>query len=171
MLYNLLEATLNARAVIRLHTGKTLTWNLSGKLPVDMDDLGPDAWNPQGAKILGSPVGHAEFFVEDPLRDEPKWWDAIPWVPDLQLGRCSFHVPGRVVITCCEQSHRRSQRGTRRGTTWRCNAPWRGSFWAWWAHALPVLQQRLLELTRHVTHHFSVNGERPGAWESCKRRP
>ena len=31
--------------------------NVAGERPEDMEDLGLDLWNPQGVKILGSPVG------------------------------------------------------------------------------------------------------------------
>ena len=78
---------LRERARIRLHTGKTRMWNFGGERPVDMEDLGPDVWNPEGIKMLGTPVGHPEFlstFVEQRLVEERKLWDAIRPVPDLQ---------------------------------------------------------------------------------------
>ena len=65
---------------------------MAGERPEDMEDLGPDVWNPQGVKILGSPVGFEEFvsaFIERRLADEQKLWDAIPSVPDLQ---CAWQV-------------------------------------------------------------------------------
>ena len=83
---------LRAQAGIQLHTGKTRTWNVAGERPEDMEDLGPDVWNPQGVKILGSPVGSEAFvsaFIERRLVDEQKLWDAIPSVPDLQ---CAWQV-------------------------------------------------------------------------------
>ena len=64
-------STLQERAASSC-TGKTRTWNCARDRPVDMEDLGPDVWNPEGIKILGTPVGYPEFlstFVEQRL-----WW-------------------------------------------------------------------------------------------------
>ena len=63
VIYDLLATTLRERAGIQLHTGKTRTWNFAGECPVDMEELGPDVWNPIGTKILGTPVGHDEFVA------------------------------------------------------------------------------------------------------------
>ena len=52
-----------------------------------MAELGPDVWSPQGEKILGTPVGSAEFIEEATqrrLEEERILWDAIPSVPDIQ---------------------------------------------------------------------------------------
>ena len=54
--YNLLAEQLWAVAGIRLHTGKTRACNRAAERP-DMDDLGNEVWNPEGIKILGTPVG------------------------------------------------------------------------------------------------------------------
>ena len=40
-IYNLLADKLQTRAGIRLHTGKTRTWNRVGERPPDMEDMGP----------------------------------------------------------------------------------------------------------------------------------
>ena len=43
--------------------------------------------SPQGVKILGTPVGHAEFVqaaMNARLEEEDKLWRALSWVPDLQ---------------------------------------------------------------------------------------
>ena len=52
-----------------------------------MAELGPDVWNPEGVKVLGTPVGSRAFVdevINKRLREEHKLWDAIPWVPDVQ---------------------------------------------------------------------------------------
>ena len=54
---------------------------------VGMAELGPDVWNPDGVKVLVTPVGSRAFVdavINKRLREEQKLWDAIPWVPDFQ---------------------------------------------------------------------------------------
>ena len=119
--YNMLETTLRAQAGIQLHTGKTLTWNVAGERLEDMEDWGPDVWNPQGVKILGSPVGCEEFvssFIERRLADEQKLWDAIPSVPDLQcVWQVLLQCAGPRCHHCCAQFHRLCLKCMPRGTT------------------------------------------------------
>ena len=178
---NMLETTLRAQAGIQLHTGKTRTWNVAGKRPEDMEDLGPDVWNPQGVKILGSPVGCEEFvssFIERRLADEQKLWDAIPSVLDLQCAwqvllqcagpRC-HHLLRTVPPSLSEvyaQGHDNSQIEMARHIPLRMGglglrsaqrlAP--AAYWASWADALPMLQQRLPNLTRQVVECLYVEG-------------
>ena len=195
VLYNLLNTTLRERAGIRLHTGKTRTWNFAGERPVDLEDLGPDVWNPEGIKILGTPVGHPEFlstFVEQRLVEERKLWDAIPSVPDLQCAwqlllqcagpRCHHLlriVPPSQLFRYAPGHDAGMQRAmevllgslpgddaqvemARHITTLPLRMGGLGlrsalrmapaAFWASWADALPMLQQRLPELTRQVLH-------------------
>ena len=45
--YNLLSEKL-AVVRIQLHAGKTRMWNTAGTRPTDLEDLGPDVWNPEG---------------------------------------------------------------------------------------------------------------------------
>ena len=48
---------------------------------------GPVVWSPAGLKILGTPVGSAEFVesaIRDRLEKERDLWQAIPKVHDLQ---------------------------------------------------------------------------------------
>ena len=62
-------------------------WNRASVCPVGMAELGPDVWNPEGVKVLGTPVGSRTFVAEvinKRLREDHKLWGAIPWVPDLQ---------------------------------------------------------------------------------------
>ena len=90
-LYELLGVKL-ASAGIRLHTRKTRCWNRSGVPPPNMAELGPDVWSPQGVKILGTPVGSAEFIEEATqrrLEEERILWGAIPSVPDIQ---CAWQI-------------------------------------------------------------------------------
>ena len=50
-----------------------------------------DAWSPTGVKVLGSPIGSAEFIVQlcnERTDEERVLLDAIPHVPDLQ---CAWH--------------------------------------------------------------------------------
>ena len=90
--YNLVEAELLAGAGIRLNIGKTRTWSRGGTRPPDLDDLGEDAWDPEGIKILGTPIGSDDFVqrvLDRRLEDEAKLWTALTWVPDLQ---CAWQV-------------------------------------------------------------------------------
>ena len=199
--YNMLETTLRAQAGIQLHTGKTRTWNVAGERPEDMEDLGPDVWNLQGVKILGSPVGCEEFvssFIERRLADEQKLWDAIPSVPDLQCAwqvllqcagpRC-HHLLRTVPPSLSEvyaQGHDAGMQRTMESLLRTLpgdnsqiemarhitSVPLRmgglglrsaqrlalAAYWASWADALPMLQQRLPTLTRQVVECLSVEG-------------
>ena len=81
---------------IRLHTGKTRTWNQVGERPPDMEDMGPEVWNPEGLKVLGTPLGTWQFHVEaaqERLAEEEEFWRCIPCVPDLQ---CAWQTSGPV---------------------------------------------------------------------------
>ena len=52
-----------------------------------MPEMGPEVWSPAGLKILGTPVGSAEFVesaIRDRLEKERDLWQAIPKVHDLQ---------------------------------------------------------------------------------------
>ena len=88
IIYDLLAETLGERAGIRMHTGKTRTWNFAGERPADLADLGPDVWNPLGIKILGTPVGHDEFvanFLAERLAEEQKIVGRHPIHPGLAM--------------------------------------------------------------------------------------
>ena len=54
-LYDLLQEKLE-HAGIRLHAGKTRTWNGAGMPPPDLENLGPEVWNPAGIKFSGTPI-------------------------------------------------------------------------------------------------------------------
>ena len=56
-MYNALGEKMEAGAGIRLHAGKTKVWNRASMCPPDVVDLGAEVWNPEGIKILGTPVG------------------------------------------------------------------------------------------------------------------
>ena len=86
-LYKLLSETLARVAGIRLHQGKTKVWNKAGRAPEDVQELGPEAWQTQGLKVLGTPIGTPEFVsqkMNDRIEDERRLWETIPVVPDLQ---------------------------------------------------------------------------------------
>ena len=54
-----------------------------------VDQRGPEAWQPEGIKVLGTPIGSAAFIRErmmTRIAAEQRLWDAIPRVPDLQCG-------------------------------------------------------------------------------------
>ena len=86
-IYDLLADRLLHRAGIRLHTGKTRTWNRAAEVPERMEELGANVWNPEGLKVLGTPVGTPRFHQaasEERLQKEEEFWRTIPWVCDLQ---------------------------------------------------------------------------------------
>ena len=71
---DLLADRLFHRAGIRLHTGKTRTWNRATEVPERME-------------VLGTPVGTARFHQaasEERLHKEEEFWRTIPWFRDLQ---------------------------------------------------------------------------------------
>ena len=90
-LYNLLGDKL-ALAGIRVHSGKTRTWNKATLRPPNLDDLRPDVWNEEGIKILGTPVGSHQFVSEVSnarVEEENQLWEAVSWVPDIQ---CAWQI-------------------------------------------------------------------------------
>ena len=65
-----------------------------------MGDLGPELWNAEEIKILGTPVGSdasVQAASEDRLEEERRLWEAIPRVPYVQ-GKASCSA-GPVVTT------------------------------------------------------------------------
>ena len=86
-LFKLLSESLERIAGIRLHQGKTRVWNRRGTPPEDVAELGRDAWQPDGLKVLGTPVGTGGFTTErlrERVAEEQQLWNAIPHVKDLQ---------------------------------------------------------------------------------------
>ena len=78
---------LSEHAWIQLNEGKTRVWNRAGVRPPHMEDLGPEVWNVEGVKILGTPIGSDRFIeavTEERVTEERRLWDALAWVPDLQ---------------------------------------------------------------------------------------
>ena len=91
-LYDLVSESLHRNAGIQLHQGKTRVWNRSGTVPDNVDSLGEEVWRTDGIKILGTPLGNAQFVAEhtqERLEEEQPLWDAIPSVPDLQ---CAWQI-------------------------------------------------------------------------------
>ena len=79
-LYNILGAALYREAGISLHTGKTCVWNRGGIVPAHVEELGADVWNCDGIKVLGTPLGTAQFvssLVEARIAEERRLWEAI----------------------------------------------------------------------------------------------
>ena len=97
---NMLEAKLCEKAAIRFHTEKTRTWNKGGQRAPDMEDLGPEVWNREGVKILGTPLGsdaHTANATTARLEEEARLWEAISWVTHNVLGKSCFSVS---VLVC-----------------------------------------------------------------------
>ena len=85
--FDLLARELSEHAAIQLNEGKTRVWNRAGVRPPHMEDLGPEVWNEEGVKILGTPTGSHRFIeavTEERLTEERRLRDALAWVPDLQ---------------------------------------------------------------------------------------
>ena len=94
--YNCLERHLTSVAGIWLHQGKTRVWNRAGLRPPNLEDLGRDVWSPEGIKVLGTPVGNADYvrgLLSERLKEERKLWESIPFVCDPQ---CAWQL----VIQC-----------------------------------------------------------------------
>ena len=51
-LYDLFAAALARVAGIQLHQGKTRAWNRAGVIPDNIDQLGPEVWQPEGITVL-----------------------------------------------------------------------------------------------------------------------
>ena len=67
-------------------------WNRAGARPPNTGDLGPDVWNPDGIKILGTPVGNDGFVCAAStahIEEESVLWERIGWVPDVQ---CAWQI-------------------------------------------------------------------------------
>ena len=74
-MYNILADALGRVAGIQLHEGKTRTDPKHSQN--NINDLGPEVWQPRGITVLGTPIGCVEYVSE-------KMWDMNPCVPDLQ---------------------------------------------------------------------------------------
>ena len=92
--YNLAELLVGAG--IGLNIGQTRTWNRGGTRPPYFDDLGEDAWDPEGIKILGTPIGSD---TED-WKTKPKCGPFSRGCPTSSAhGRFYCNVQGLVVTT------------------------------------------------------------------------
>ena len=86
-MHSLLEAAFWSVAGIRLHQGKTRAWNRGSIVPEDIEEISPEAWQPAGIKVLGTPIASDPFVADDERADcqrERELWDALHTVPDLQ---------------------------------------------------------------------------------------
>ena len=86
-LHGMLQAALWRVAGIRLHQGKTRAWNKGTTVPEHVEDISPEAWQPAGIKVLGTPIGYDQFVAEkmsERIAKERELWDAIPTARDLQ---------------------------------------------------------------------------------------
>ena len=191
-------------AGVELHAGKTRVWNRAGDCPPDMEELGPEVWNAAGIKILGTPVGSAEFEHEvcaARLAEEDKLWKAIKWIPDLQ---CAWQVPVQCAGPRCHHFLRtippsrsaecavghdvgmlQAMESVLEGLpgATQISLPMRmgglgirsasrlapSAFWASWADALPMLQDRLPSISKPKSQTFLMGHRRQAAWESFKQ--
>ena len=180
-LFKQLSESLERVAGIRLHQGKTRVWNAGGIPPEDVLELGRDAWQSHGLKVLGTPVGTRAFTSEklrERVAEERQLWNAIPHVKDLQYSLPSLssdyaqeHDDGiwETVVALLQQvpggqEERQFARalttlpmrmgglGMRSAT--RCAA---AAYWASWADALPMIGQRNPEVAETVVR--TMEGE------------
>ena len=95
--------------------------------PANLEDLGPDVWNPRGIKILGTPIGSQEFIqevCEERLQREGVV-GGIPWVP-----QCAWQVLLRAGPRCYHLLRTLGQKVLqimRSGTMTGCSRQWRPS--------------------------------------------
>ena len=88
-IHDALRRALLRVAGIHLHQGKTRVWNKGGVQPEQAEDLGQDAWQPQGIVVLGTPTGTEEFTrakLQNRINEERRLWETIPNLPVLQCG-------------------------------------------------------------------------------------
>ena len=131
LIYNLLADKLRAQAGIQLHAGKTHTWNKNGVSPPDMEELGPDVWNDEGIKVLGTPVGPDMSVLShtaERLEEEGRLREEIGSVPDVSAhGRLSCSVRGHGATISSGQRHTASHSVILWVMTRACREQWRPS--------------------------------------------
>ena len=87
MLYTLLSDALLRHAGIQFHQGKTKAWNKASVVPDNVEELGPEIWQPAGITVLGTPIGVEQYIsskMEERIEKERQLWRAIRSVPDFQ---------------------------------------------------------------------------------------
>ena len=71
---------------------KTRVWNKAGIPPQNVEDSGPEVWQPSKTTVLETPIG-SELYISEKLDErlakERALWEAIPTVPDLQ---CAWQI-------------------------------------------------------------------------------
>ena len=108
-LYNILGAAWYREAGTSPHTGKTRVWNRSGIFPAHVEELGLNVWNCDGIKVLGTPLGTAQFvssLVEERIAEERRLWEAI--LTSSVFARFWSRVPTRGQRARSERCHLRS---------------------------------------------------------------
>ena len=132
-LYNLVGEKLLSMSGIQFHTGKTRCWNRMGQPPPDMEVLGPEVWSPEvwspgEIKVLGTPLGSAEFEQETSnqrLQEERKLWEpSSGYLICSALGKSSCNVPVLGATTLCERCLMAVRRLMRKVTTKECQELW-----------------------------------------------
>ena len=95
--YDLLAHNLFQYAGIRLHAGKTRTWNRAGEIPERTEEFGEDVWSPVGVKILGTPVGSLDLLDRGAIGRKNRNCGGQSPVSQIcnAHGSCCFNAPGR----------------------------------------------------------------------------
>ena len=68
-------------------TRNTKTQNQASIVTENVENWGPDAWQPEGITVLGTPIGSPQYIerkMDERISKERELWMAIPTVPDLQ---------------------------------------------------------------------------------------
>ena len=76
-IYDILKREFWEKPGIALHEGKTRVWNKAGFRPDGIQNLGENAWSPEGIKVLGTPIGTEEFVemhIQKRSQAEKKLW-------------------------------------------------------------------------------------------------
>ena len=95
--YALLQAALRDMSGIHLHEGKTRVWNKAGLEPAGIDALGDGVWDPEGVKVLGTPVGSDAFVSnhsKERMSEEDAFLGGIPHIPLGARGSSSCFAQG-----------------------------------------------------------------------------
>ena len=168
-----------------------------------MAELGPEVWNPEGVKVLGTPVGSRAFVdevINKRLREEQKLWEAIPRVPDIQARwqiliqcagpRCHHIIRPPSQSADYAQGHDEGMKRTMANLLGRLpgdvheqevarnisSLPMRtgglgirsaqrmapGAYWASWADALHMIDQRLPTVADRVVNTLRADEEPRG---------
>ena len=184
-IYDLLSVKLSTMAGIQVHTGKTRTWNKAGVCLARMAELGPSVWSHEGIKILGTPVGSAEFvqrLCEERIAKEfasPRCHHFLRTLPPSESAWYARHHDAGMMEAMEEilgglpgdevQKGRAKEIATMPmrlgGLGLRSAARMApAAFWASWADALPMISKRLPEVPNRVTGELTNGQQSSQTW-------